>query len=96
MYLGNNTAQCSPPALAYGERHHFVALGNQMGAEYGTHTCGGTGTLELDRTVDSIGVGACQRVEAPLGCRRGQDFGTGDPDAEGEMGMGVEVGEHLY
>jgi hypothetical protein len=66
-----------------------------MSAEDGTYARGGTGALELDRTVDSVGVGACQRAEAPLGCRTGQDLGTGDPDTEGEMGVGVEVGKHL-
>ena len=59
-------------------------------------TAGGlAGALELDRPVDPVRVGAGQRPKAPLGCCLSEYFGTGDADAEGEVGVDVKVSEHL-
>jgi hypothetical protein len=55
-----------------------------------------TGTLELDSSVDSIGVSAGQRPEAPPGSGLGERLGTGDADSEGEVGVSVKVGEHFF
>jgi hypothetical protein len=67
-----------------------------MGAEYGAHAHRFAGALELDRSVDPIGVGAGERAEPALGRGLGEDLWARDAEAEGEMGVDVEVGEHLY
>ena len=90
----NSAAQCPPAALVHRERHHLLAIRHQMGAEYGAHAHRITGALELDRSVDPIGVGAGERSEATLGGRLGQYLRAGDAEAEGEVGVGVEVSEH--
>jgi hypothetical protein len=66
-----------------------------MGAEYRSHTHGIAGALKLHRTVDSIGVGAGECVEAPLRSGLRQCFRTGYAESEGEVGVSVEMG-HLY
>lgn len=80
--------------LIQGERYHLVTISYQMGAEYGTHPRGVTGALELNCPVDPIGVGAGEPAEPALGGRLGEHLRTGDAEAEGEVGVGVEVGEH--
>jgi hypothetical protein len=60
-----------------------------MGTEDGAHAHGIAGTLELDRTIDTIGVGAHQRAESPTGCRLSQHLGAGDAESEGEVGVAV-------
>ena len=82
--------------LVQRQRHHLLTIGHQMGAEYGAHAHRITGALELDCSVDPIGVGAGERAEATLGSRLGEHLRAGDAETEGEVGVGVEVSEHLY
>jgi hypothetical protein len=65
-----------------------------VGAEYGADACRIAGALELDRSVYPIRVGAGERAESPLGGCPGEYLWAGDAETEGEVGMGVEVGEH--
>ncbi len=67
-----------------------------MGAEDGAHSYRVTGALELDRPVHPVGVGAGECSEAVLRRGLGQRLGTGCSETEGEMRVGVEVGEHFY
>jgi hypothetical protein len=66
-----------------------------MSTENGAYACRGAGTLKLDCAVNSIGIGAGQRTEAPLSRRLGEYLGTGDPDTKGEVGVNVEVSKHV-
>jgi hypothetical protein len=66
-----------------------------MGAEYGAHAHGVAGALELNRSIDPICVGAGERAEPTLGGRLGEYLWAGDAEAEGEVGVEVEVGEHF-
>ena len=95
MDCSNSPTECPPSTLVHRERHHLLTIRHQMGAEYGPHARRITGALELDRAVDPIGVGAGEGAEAPLGRRLGEYLGAGDAEAEGEVGVGVEVGEHF-
>jgi hypothetical protein len=65
-----------------------------MGTEYGAHAHRITGALELDRSVDSVRVGTGERAESTLGGRLGEYLWARDAEAEGEVGVDVEVGEH--
>ncbi len=66
-----------------------------MSAEDRPDANGGTGALELYRSVHAVTVGAGQRAEAVPGGRFGQRIRAGHAEAEGEVGMDVQVGEHL-
>ncbi len=90
----DRSAQRPPSTFIHREGYNFLTIRNQMGAEYGTHARGITGALKLDRAVDAIRVGAGERGEPPLGGRPGEYLRAGDAKAEGEVGVGVEVGEH--
>jgi hypothetical protein len=95
MNTGDGSAQGSPSTLIHGERHNFLAVCDKMGAENRAYVCRGTGTLKLDRTVNSVGIGAGQGTEATLRRRPGEYLGIGDPDTKGEVGVNVEVSKHL-
>jgi hypothetical protein len=95
MYLGNCTAECGPTSLIYGECHYLLSSGDQMSTENWTYAYGGTGALELDCAIHSIRIGAGQRTVAQPGRRLGEYLGTGDPNAEGEVGVNVEVSKHV-
>jgi hypothetical protein len=95
MNLSNGATECSPPALIDGERHHLVIIGDEMGAQNRTHPCSFAGTLKIDDTVDTIGVGAGQGAKALPSRRFGEHLGAGDPDAERKVRVNVEVGDHL-
>ncbi len=88
----NRPAERRPPALIDGERDGLLILGDQVRAEDGPHPRRLAGPLELDRPVDPVGVGARQRREPPLGGGGGEHVGARDADAEGEVGVDVEVG----
>jgi hypothetical protein len=66
-----------------------------MSAQDGAHAQGVTGVLELDYSVDPVGVGAGKRCEPTLGGRLGEYLWARGAEAEGEVGVGVEVGEHF-
>ena len=53
------------------------------------------GTLKFDRPVDPIGIGAGQCAEPPLGRRLSEVLRTRCAKTEGEVGVGVKVGEHI-
>ena len=55
------------------------------------HAGRGAGSLELDRSVDAIRVGAGERPESALGGYLSEGLGAGDADAKGEMGVDVKV-----
>jgi hypothetical protein len=76
------------------KRHCLPAVSHEVGTEDGAHADGGTGALELDRTVDAVGVGAGQGAEAALRRSLGQRLGAGDAESEGEVGVDVKMGEH--
>jgi hypothetical protein len=78
------------------KRYDLLSIGKEMGAEYGAHAHGITGALELDRAVDPVRVGAGERAEPPLGGCLGEYLWARDAEAEGEVGVDVEVSEHLY
>ena len=80
--------------LIQSQRNHLLTIRNQMGAEYGTHAHRIAGTLELDRSIDPIGVGAGERAESPLGRCLGKYLGARDAETEGKVGVDVKVGEH--
>jgi hypothetical protein len=92
--LRDYTAKCCPTMLIQRKRHHLLTIRNQMGAEYGAHAHGITGALELDRSIDPIRVGAGERGEPPLGRRMGEYLWTRNAEAEGVVGVGVEVSKH--
>ena len=94
MYRCNSPTERSPPAFVHRERHDLLAIRHQMGAEDGAHAHGIAGALELDRSVDPVRVGAGERAEAPLGGRPGEYLRAGDAEAEGEVGVDVEMSEH--
>jgi hypothetical protein len=94
--LRDYTAECGPTPLIHGKGNYLFAVSDKMGPQDGAHACGGTGALELDCAVDSVGIGAGQRSETALGRRLGEHLGTGDAEAEGEVGVNVEVGKHLF
>jgi hypothetical protein len=94
MDSGDSTTECGPPPLIYGESNGLMAVSEEMSAKNRTHACGFAGVLKLDDTVDSIGVGAGQRPEALTNGCLGEHLGAGDPDAEREVGVNVEVGKH--
>src|SRR4051812_45013839 len=84
----------SPSSLIGRERYDFLTIGNQMRAKYWTHPGSIAGTLEVDCSIHSIGIGAGERSE-PLLCRcLGESLGTRGAESKGKVGMGVEVGEH--
>jgi hypothetical protein len=62
------STQCSPSSLIHRKRYGLLAISNQVGAEDGTHTHRFAGALELDRSIDSVGVGAGEGAKASLGC----------------------------
>jgi hypothetical protein len=76
------------------KRYHLLSIGNEMGAEYGANANRVAGALELYCSVDPIGVGTGERAEPPLGGRLGEYLGAGDAEAEGEMGVGVQMSKH--
>jgi hypothetical protein len=78
------------------KRHRLLSVGNKMGAEYGTHAHGVAGALELDRSVYSIGIGTGERAKSPLSGCLSEYFWARDAEAEGEVGVEVEVGEHFF
>ena len=88
----NRPAERRPPALIAGERDGLLVVRHQMRAEKGPHPRRLTCQLKLDRPVDPVGVGAGQRREPPLGSSGGEHVWAGDTDAEGEVGVDVEVG----
>jgi hypothetical protein len=95
MYFSYSAAQRCPPALVDGQHHDLLTFCHEMGAEDGPHSSGLTGALKLHCPVDAVCVGAGQRTEPPPGCCLSECFGTGDADAEGEVRVDVEVGEHF-
>jgi hypothetical protein len=94
MYLRDDAAERSPTLLIESECHRLLPISDEMGAQDGPHPGGLTGVLKLHGSVHSIGVGAGQRTEPPLGCCLSECLGTGDADAEGEVGVDVEVSKH--
>jgi hypothetical protein len=66
-----------------------------MGAEYGPHASRIAGALELDCSVDPIRVGAGERLEPTLCGGLSEEFRARDAQAEREVGVKVEVGEHV-
>src|SRR5918993_4273282 len=92
----NGPAQCSPSALIDDECNRFLAVRNQVGTQDWPHTGGDTGPLELDGTVDAISIGACQCAETLFSSCLRQRLGTGYTESEGEVGVNVEVAEHLH
>jgi hypothetical protein len=91
MDLCYGSTQRSPPPFIHRQRDNFLPLRNEMSAEYGTHAHGVTGALELDYSVDPVGVGAGKRSEPTLGRRLGEDLRARGAEAEGEVGVNVEV-----
>jgi hypothetical protein len=67
MDLCYGSTQRSPSTLIHRKRHGLLAISNQVGAENGTHAHRLTGSLELDRAIDSVGVGAGEGAKASLG-----------------------------
>jgi hypothetical protein len=91
MHVRDRPAQRRPAAFVDGQGDRFFIVGDEVRAQDGSYARGFGGALELDRAVDAVGVGAGQCREPPLGGRAGERLGTRDPDAEGEMGVEVEV-----
>jgi hypothetical protein len=87
----NRAAERRPPAFIGRERDRLLVVRHQVRAEDGPHPRRLARPLELDRPVDPVGVGARQRREPPLGGRGGEHVGARDADAEGEVGVDVEV-----
>ena len=71
MNSGYCPAQCAPPALIRWQCDHLLAVRDQVSAEDRPNTGGGTGALELHRSVHAISVGAGQGAEAVPGSRFG-------------------------
>jgi hypothetical protein len=93
--LRNDAAKCCPTLLIHGERHYLLIIRHQVGAEYWTHAFGITGALELDRTIHAVGVGAGEGAEPALRRCLSQQLRTRCAETEGEVGVAVEMGEHL-
>jgi hypothetical protein len=91
VYCSNRSTQRPPSALIGRECYNLLTLRNQMGTQYWAHARRVAGALELDRSVDPIGVGAGERANPPLGGDTGEYFGAGDAEAEGKVAVGVEV-----
>jgi hypothetical protein len=96
MDLGNDTTQRCPAPLIQSQGHYLLAIRSQVGTKYWTHAHGIAGTLKLDRSIDAIGIGAGECAEPALRGCLGQGLWARGPETEGEMGVGVEVGEHVY
>jgi hypothetical protein len=94
MDLCNSTTQCCPAPLIQSERDHFLIGRHQMRAKYRTDTCGVTGALKFDRSIDAVGVGAGERAESALRCCLSQQLRTRCAETEREVSVGVEMGEH--
>ena len=84
-----------PPALFIGRQHHrFLVLEDEMGAQDRPDAASDRRLLELDCTIDPVGVGAGEGRESPL-CRRIQQLlGAGDAAFEREVRVDVQVSEH--
>jgi hypothetical protein len=91
----DSPAQGSPSSLVGSERDDLLSTCDQMGPQNRAHSGCGAGVQKLDGAVYPIGIGTRQRAKATLGCRHSERLGTGDTEPEGEMGVNVEVGEHL-
>ena len=96
MNAADHSTQLPPSPFILRQRHALLAAVHQVRAEDGADPGGLGGLLELDRTVDPVGVGAGERGEAARDRRRDQGLGIRGPLAEGEVGVGVEVSEHMY
>ena len=93
---GDCPTQSGPPPLVHRQRDSLFLIGDQMRAEDRAHTGGIAGALELDRPVDAVGVGAGECPVVPLRGGGRQHLGAGDADAEGKVGMGMQVGHHVF
>ena len=89
MDCRDGPAERSPPPLVLCQRHHLLAIRNQMRTKNRAHTRRIAGSLELDCPVHAVGVGAGECPEAILRRGLGQRFGTGCTETEGEMRVGV-------
>jgi hypothetical protein len=95
MNFCNRPAECAPPALVHRERYRLLVSRYQMGAEDRPDAHCSAGSLEFDRTIHPIGVGAGQRAVSLRGGDLRQHFGTGDASSKGKVRVDVEVGVHL-
>ena len=69
----------------------FLAIGHQVGAQDGTDAGFLSGLLKLYRAVHPIGIGTGERREPALHGGSDQRLGTRGADAEGKMGVDVEM-----
>ena len=88
-------AECAPPPFIRRKRHRLLAICDEMGAQDGPHTGGLSGALKFHCAIHSIGVGAGQGTETALRRGLGQRLRAGDAESEGEVGVEMEVGDHL-
>ena len=93
MHPRDRPAQRRPPPLVRRERDRLLFAVDQVRAEDRAHAGGLAGALEFYGAVDTVGVGAGERRQAPLGRGGREPLGARDADPEGEVGVKVEVGE---
>ena len=72
----------------------FLIPEDEMGAQDGTDSPGQCRLLELDRTINAVGVGAGEGLEPALGRGVEKCLETRDAALEGEVRVYVEVSEH--
>ena len=88
-------AQRRPTSLIYREGNGLFTAPLQERSQDRAHACRLGGVLELHCSVDPIGVGAGEGIEAALDGGLDQRFGAGGAEPEREVGMEMEVSEHV-